>query len=216
MTDAEKVYLAEKQEAGVSLGYMRLATIASAAVACAAICGLLWAVASSGQRHAYIVRIEPNGQYEAVAEGVMFRRQPQEVGWFIRQFCASYFSRDRLTIQELPKTLFYFAPNVRDEIQSAWRQARVIENVVGNQSEIQVDAVATNVQLSRGGTEAYVQVRLDRRVNGQKADGSPVATTYIRFLCLACDGKKVPDEEVNNGNPLGFQVQNVPLLEAAK
>ena len=93
VTEGERIYLDEQTAHGSSLGYMRLSTIASATVACVAIIGFVWAVASSGQRHAYIVRIDPDGRYETVAEGIHFKRQPSEVSYFIRQFCEHYFSR---------------------------------------------------------------------------------------------------------------------------
>ena len=80
---------------------------------------------------------------------------------------------------------------------------------------VQVHAVATGIQLSSSGDEAYVQVRLDRRVPGQPTEDQTMTSTHIRFTCLACDGKTVPNE-ISAVNPLGFLIQNIPMLEVEK
>lgn len=208
MNQAEELYAAETSENGLARGYLRLSLVASWILALLAVSGCVLMALASGKRHAYVVRIEPSGQYEASVEGFQYKRQPAEVGWFLKLFCREFFSRDRATINMLPQTLLYFSPGLREDIAKAWKEANTVENVVN--SPTQVDAVATEVHLTREGTEAYITVRLDRATNGQKSEPQSYST-YVRFSCLACDGKPVPDD-IARANPLGFQISNVPAL----
>jgi len=208
----EQMYVAEGTERSLVRGYLLVSVGVSSAISLLAVIALVWALATSGKRHAYVVRIEPDGQTELVAEGFGYKRQPQEVKWFLERFCSGYFSRNRHMIQTFPETLLYFSPDLRGEVAGAWKAAKVIETAMSSQT--QVNAVATQVQLSRDGNEAYVQIRLDRISNGQVADPK-MCSTYIRFECLACEGKGVPDSIVS-ANPLGMLLTSVPTLEESK
>ncbi len=212
MTETEQLYVEETSERSLSRGYLRLSLIASWVLALVAVAGCVLASVSAGKRHAYIVRIEPSGHYEVVAEGFQFKRQPEEIKFFLHWFAKAYFSRDRATIQSLPQTLLYFSPTLRSDIAAAWKEGKTIETAVS--SPVQVDATATEIHLNREGTEAYLTVRLDRTSGGQRQEPQ-MLSSYVRFTCLACDGKPVPDE-VAAVNPLGFMISNLPALEEQK
>ncbi len=202
MTETEQLYLEETSEKSLAKGYLRLSLIASWVLTGVAIIGCVVLALAARKSHAFIVRIEPSGHYEVVAEGFQPKLQPAETKYFLRWFTRAYFSRNRVTIQSLPQTLFYFTPTLRSDISEAWKQGKTIETAVS--SPVQVEATATEINLNREGTEAYLTVRLDRFSGGQKQEPQ-ILSSYIRFSTDA--------NAVSLDNPLGFQISNLPALE---
>ncbi len=205
MTETEQLYLEETSERSLVRGYFRLTLIVLSIVTLIAVLGCVVLALSARKSHAFIVRIEPSGHYEVVAEGFQPKLQPAETKYFLRWFTRAYFSRNRVTIQSLPQTLFYFTPTLRSDIAAAWKEGKTVETAVS--SPVQVEATATEINLNREGTEAYLTVRLDRFSGGQKQEPQ-ILNSYIRFSTAA--------DAVTLDNPLGFQISNLPVLEEQK
>ncbi len=205
MTETEQLYLEETSERSLVRGYFRLTLIVLSIVTLIAVLGCVVLALSARKSHAFIVRIEPSGHYEVVAEGFQPKLQPAETKYFLRWFTRAYFSRNRVTIQSLPQTLFYFTPTLRSDIAAAWKEGKTVETAVS--SPVQVEATATEINLNREGTEAYLTVRLDRFSGGQKQEPQ-ILSSYIRFSTVA--------DAVSLDNPLGFQISNLPVLEEQK
>ncbi len=205
MTETEQLYIEETSERSLVRGYFRLTLIVLSIVTLISVLGCVVLAMSARKSHAFIVRIEPSGHYEVVAEGFQPKLQPAETKYFLRWFTRAYFSRNRVTIQSLPQTLFYFTPTLRGDIAAAWKEGKTMETAVS--SPVQVEATATEINLNREGTEAYLTVRLDRFSGGQKQEPQ-ILNSYIRFSTAA--------DAVTLDNPLGFQISNLPVLEEQK
>lgn len=210
-------YIEQRTERNLTHGYLRYAVIASSAVAFLAVVGLLFTVFTAGSRHAYVVRLAPDGSTKVASEGSVLAPQPQDLKWFLERFCRYYFSRDPATLQNLPEMEWYFSPELWDQALAVIRHSK--SEVLGSQSNVQVDAWVPDggIHLSKADNEtyeAYIQVNLTRSTNGREMDPQK-ATTYIRFTCLACQGKRV-DDKVWKTNPLGFEIENIPMLSGEK
>lgn len=210
MTNAEELYASETAEKGMTCGYLRLSIVILGIIALVAVSGCVWAVWAAGQRHAYVVKVEPDGSTDVVVEGFKPGPQPLAAKYFLQKFCEIYFSRNPVSMRYLSQTVWYFAPDMRDTVGETLKQ--IIKNFTSNGTLPQVEVKAKSVNLANDGTGAFVDLEIIRR--GQ--EDPQKATTFIRFSCLVCDGQHVDSEIISAGDVLGFQIENIPLLQTEK
>lgn len=208
MTEGERAFISEAREDRLSRGFLMYGFLVLGAVSLMCVIGLLAALHGSSKRHAYIVKVEPDGSTDV---GLTTGPQPEASKYFIAHFCSQYFSRGPETIKYLPQTVWYFSPYLRGEVKEVVSKAQSNYNPMGPQ----VNVVATSVNLGTDGSTAYVSLAIIRTVAGQVTDPEH-ANTFIRFECQACDGRPVDDSLVSADDPLGIQIDNLPTIEGAK
>lgn len=219
MSEGIQAWVKEQAGKSIASGYLMLAvaTLAFSTIVLAITVGVI--AFGAGKHHAYIAKVEPDGMAQMVGDGFQYTPQAQDLEWFVKRFCRIYFSRDRLTITELPSMLLYLSPDVMERVSSEWDGSKMIQSFLSNPNAAQVDAWVPDdgLHISRPNSdtyEAYVEVELDKSIDGHRTEPSK-GTVYLRFRCLACEGKAIPDS-IAESNPLGFQIENEPVLEGAR
>ncbi len=96
-----------------------------------------------------VIRIDDLGRAEAINyHNLEYKPQDAEAKYFLSQFCALYYRRNRYTIQnDFSKSLYFLDGKLADGILDAYRKDDIIKKFLTNTSAPEIDVEVKKVAL---------------------------------------------------------------------
>ena len=96
-----------------------------------------------------VIRIDDLGRAEAINyHNFEYKPQDAEAKYFLTQFCALYYRRNRYTIQDdFSKSLYFLDGKLADGILDAYKKDDIIKNFLTNTSAPEIDIDVKKVAL---------------------------------------------------------------------
>src|SRR5207249_8995627 len=95
------------------------------------------------------IRIDDMGRAEAINyHNLEYKPQDAEAKYFLSQFCALYYRRNRYTIQnDFAKALYFLDGKLANAILDAYRKDDIIRKFLTNSSATEIDIDVKKVEL---------------------------------------------------------------------
>ena len=147
--DAKRLYLEQYGDPMVTNTYLKIALTLVALIAV----GLLvldWKTIKTFENfRPLVIRIDDLGRAEAINyHNLEYKPQDAEAKYFLSQFCALYYRRNRYTIQnDFSKALYFLDGKLADGILDAYRKDDIIKKFLMNTSAAEIDVEVKKVAL---------------------------------------------------------------------
>jgi type IV secretion system protein VirB5 len=154
-----------------------------------------------------VIRIDDLGRAEAINyHNLEYKPQDAEAKYFLSQFCALYYRRNRYTIQnDFSKALYFLDGKLADGILDAYRKDDIIKKFLMNTSASEIDVEVKKVALENMQTPPY-KARVDfYMVYYSPADHSEIKRNLYTANFVFVFKSKVPNELIPI-NPLGIAI----------
>jgi type IV secretion system protein VirB5 len=205
--DAKRLYLEQYGDPMVTNTYLKIALTLVSLIAV----GLLvldWKTIRTFENfRPLVIRIDDLGRAEAINyHNLEYKPQDAEAKYFLSQFCALYYRRNRYTIQnDFSKALYFLDGKLADGILDAYRKDDIIKKFLMNTLAAEIDVEVKKVALEDMQTPPF-----KARVDFYMVYYSPAAHSEIKrdlytanFVFLF--KSKVPNELIPI-NPLGLAI----------
>src|ERR1700674_2814955 len=141
--DAKRLYLEQYGDPMVTNTYLKIA-LALLSVVCVALALIdLRTIRTFQNFRPLVIRIDDLGRAEPIIYHTLeYKPQDAEAKYFLSQFCALYYRRNRYTIQDdFSKSLYFLDGKLADGILDAYRKVHHIKKFITNTSvpEIEID-----------------------------------------------------------------------------
>lgn len=203
--DAKRLYLEQYGDPMVTNTYLKIA-LALLSVVCVALALIdLRTIRTFQDFRPLVIRIDDLGRAEAINyHNLEYKPQDAEAKYFLSQFCALYYRRNRYTIQnDFSKALYFLDGKLADGILDAYRKDDIIKKFLTNTGLPEVDVEVKKVALEE------MQPPYKARVDFYMVYYSPDHTELKRDLYTAnfvfVFRKHVPNELIPI-NPLGLTI----------
>jgi len=215
--DAKRLYLEQYGDPMVTNTYLKIALTLVSLIAV----GLLvldWKTIRTFENfRPLVIRIDDLGRAEAINyHNLEYKPQDAEAKYFLSQFCALYYRRNRYTIQtDFSKSLYFLDGKLADGILDAYRKDDIIKKFITNTSAPDIDIDVKKVALEEMQTPPF-RARVDfYMVFYSAADHSELKRDLYTANFVFVFKTHVPNELIPI-NPLGLSVTYFREDEAFK
>lgn len=205
--DAKRLYLEQYGDPMVTNTYLKIALTLVSLIAV----GLLvldWKTIRTFENfRPLVIRIDDLGRAEAINyHNLEYKPQDAEAKYFLSQFCALYYRRNRYTIQnDFSKALYFLDGKLADGILDAYRKDDIIKKFLMNTSASEIDVEVKKVALEDMQTPPF-KARVDfYLVYYSAADHSEIKRDLYTANFVFVFKSKVPNELIPI-NPLGIAI----------
>jgi type IV secretion system protein VirB5 len=205
--DAKRLYLEQFGDPMVTNTYLKIALTLVSLIAL----GLLvldWKTIKTFENfRPLVIRIDDLGRAEAINyHNLEYKPQDAEAKYFLSQFCALYYRRNRYTIQnDFSKALYFLDGKLADGILDAYRKDDIIKKFLMNTSAAEIDVEVKKVALEDMQTPPY-KARVDfYMVYYSPADHSEIKRDLYTANFVFVFKSKVANELIPI-NPLGVAI----------
>ena len=205
--DAKRLYLEQYGDPMVTNTYLKIALTLVSLIAV----GLLvldWKTIRTFENfRPLVIRIDDLGRAEAINyHNLEYKPQDAEAKYFLSQFCALYYRRNRYTIQDdFSKALYFLDGKLADGILDAYRKDDIIKKFLINTSASEIDVEVKKVALEDMQTPPF-KARVDfYMVYYSPADHSEIKRDLYTANFVFVFKSKVPNELIPI-NPLGLAI----------
>ena len=205
--DAKRLYLEQYGDPMVTNTYLKIALTLVSLIAV----GLLvldWKTIKTFENfRPLVIRIDDLGRAEAINyHNLEYKPQDAEAKYFLSQFCALYYRRNRYTIQnDFSKALYFLDGKLADGILDAYRKDDIIKKFLMNTSAAEIDVEVKKVALEDMQTPPF-KARVDfYMVYYSPADHSEIKRDLYTANFVFVFKNKVPNELIPI-NPLGVAI----------
>jgi type IV secretory pathway TrbF-like protein len=215
--DAKRLYLEQYGDPMVTNTYLKIALTLVSLIAV----GLLvldWKTIRTFENfRPLVIRIDDLGRAEAINyHNLEYKPQDAEAKYFLSQFCALYYRRNRYTIQnDFSKALYFLDGKLADGILDAYRKDDIIKKFLMNTSASEIDVEVKKVALEEMQTPPF-RARVDFfLVYYSPADHSELKRDLYTANFVFLFKSRVPNELIPI-NPLGLSITYFREDEAFK
>jgi type IV secretory pathway TrbF-like protein len=215
--DAKRLYLEQYGDSMVTNTYLKIALTLVSLIAV----GLLvldWNTIKTFENfRPLVIRIDDLGRAEAINyHNLEYKPQDAEAKYFLSQFCALYYRRNRYTIQnDFSKALYFLDGKLADGILDAYRKDDIIKKFLMNTSAAEIDVEVKKVALEDMQTPPY-KARVDfYLVYYSPSDHSEIKRDLYTANFVFVFKSKVANELIPI-NPLGVAITHFREDQAFK
>jgi type IV secretory pathway TrbF-like protein len=205
--DAKRLYLEQYGDPMVTNTYLKIALTLVSLVAVGLLVLDLKTIRTFENFRPLVIRIDDLGRAEAINyHNLEYKPQDAEAKYFLSQFCALYYRRNRYTIQnDFSKALYFLDGKLADGILDAYRKDDIIKKFLMNTSAAEIDVEVKKVALEDMQTPPY-KARVDfYMVYYSPADHSEIKRDLYTANFVFVFKSKVPNELIPI-NPLGLAI----------
>jgi type IV secretory pathway TrbF-like protein len=205
--DAKRLYLEQYGDPMVTNTYLKIALTLVSLIAVGLLVLDLKTIRTFENFRPLVIRIDDLGRAEAINyHNLEYKPQDAEAKYFLSQFCALYYRRNRYTIQnDFSKALYFLDGKLADGILDAYRKDDIIKKFLMNTSAAEIDVEVKKVALEDMQTPPY-KARVDfYMVYYSPADHSEIKRDLYTANFVFVFKSKVPNELIPI-NPLGVAI----------
>jgi type IV secretion system protein VirB5 len=205
--DAKRLYLEQYGDPMVTNTYLKIALTLVSVVAVGLLILDLKTLRTFENFRPLVIRIDDLGRAEAINyHNLEYKPQDAEAKYFLSQFCALYYRRNRYTIQDdFSKALYFLDGKLADGILDAYRKDDIIKKFLMNTSASEIDVEVKKVALEDMQTPPF-KARVDfYLVYYSPADHSQIKRDLYTANFVFVFKSKVPNELIPI-NPLGIAI----------
>ena len=205
--DAKRLYLEQYGDPMVTNTYLKIALTLVSLIAVGLLVLDLKTIRTFENFRPLVIRIDDLGRAEAINyHNLEYKPQDAEAKYFLSQFCALYYRRNRYTIQnDFSKALYFLDGKLADGILDAYRKDDIIKKFLMNTSAAEIDVEVKKVALEDMQTPPY-KARVDfYMVYYSPADHSELKRDLYTANFVFVFKSKVPNELIPI-NPLGIAI----------
>jgi len=205
--DAKRLYLEQYGDPMVTNTYLKIALTLVSVIAVGLLILDLKTVRTFENFRPLVIRIDDLGRAEAINyHNLEYKPQDAEAKYFLSQFCALYYRRNRYTIQDdFSKALYFLDGKLADGILDAYRRDDIIKKFLMNTSASEIDVEVKKVALEDMQTPPF-KARVDfYLVYYSPADHSEIKRDLYTANFVFVFKSKVPNELIPI-NPLGIAI----------
>src|ERR1700741_4157576 len=139
--NAKRLYLEQYGDPMVTNTYLKIALVLVSLVAIGLALVDLRTIRTFQNFRPLVIRIDDLGRAEAINyHNFEYKPQDAEAKYFLSQFCALYYRRNRYTIQDdFSKALYFLDGKLADGILDAYRKDDIIKKFLMNTSAAEVE-----------------------------------------------------------------------------
>jgi type IV secretory pathway TrbF-like protein len=205
--DAKRLYLEQYGDPMVTNTYLKIALTLVSLVAVGLLVLDLKTIRTFENFRPLVIRIDDLGRAEAINyHNLEYKPQDAEAKYFLSQFCALYYRRNRYTIQnDFSKALYFLDGKLADGILDAYRKDDIIKKFLMNTSASEIDVEVKKVALEDMQAPPF-KARVDfYLVYYSPADHSEIKRDLYTANFVFVFKSKVPNELIPI-NPLGIAI----------
>jgi type IV secretory pathway TrbF-like protein len=205
--DAKRLYLEQYGDPMVTNTYLKIALTLVSLIAVGLLVLDLKTIRTFENFRPLVIRIDDLGRAEAINyHNLEYEPQDAEAKYFLSQFCALYYRRNRYTIQnDFSKALYFLDGKLADGILDAYRKDDIIKKFLMNTSASEIDVEVKKVALEDMQTPPF-KARVDfYLVYYSSADHSEIKRDLYTANFVFVFKSKVPNELIPI-NPLGIAI----------
>jgi len=205
--DAKRLYLEQYGDPMVTNTYLKIALTLVSLIAVGFLVLDLKTIRTFENFRPLVIRIDDLGRAEAINyHNLEYKPQDAEAKYFLSQFCALYYRRNRYTIQDdFSKALYSLDGKLADGILDAYRKDDIIKKFLMNTSAPEIDIEVKKVALEDMQTPPF-KARVDfYMVYYSPADHSEIKRDLYTANFVFVFKSKVPNELIPI-NPLGVAI----------
>ena len=215
--DAKRLYLEQYGDPMVTNTYLKIALTLVSLLAVGLLCLNLKTIRTFEHFRPLVIRIDDLGRAEAINyHNLEYKPQDAEAKYFLNQFCALYYRRNRYTIQDdFSKALYFLDGKLANGILDAYRKDDIIKKFLTNTSAAEIDVEVKKVALEDLTSPPY-KARVDfYLVYYSAADHAELKRDLYTANFVFVFKTKVPNELIPI-NPLGLAITYFREDEAFK
>jgi type IV secretory pathway TrbF-like protein len=205
--DAKRLYLEQCGDPMVTNTYLKIALCLVSLVAVGLALMDLKTIRTFQNFRPLVIRIDDLGRAEAINyHNLEYKPQDAEAKYFLSQFCALYYRRNRYTIQDdFSKSLYFLDGKLADGIFDAYRKDDIIKKFITNTAAPEIDVQVKKVALEEMQTQPF-RARVDfYMVYYSPADHSELKRDLYTANFVFVFKTQVPNELIPI-NPLGITI----------
>jgi type IV secretion system protein VirB5 len=205
--DAKRLYLEQYGDPMVTNTYLKIALTLVSLIAVGLLVLDLKTIRTFENFRPLVIRIDDLGRAEAINyHNLEYKPQDAEAKYFLSQFCALYYRRNRYTIQnDFSKALYFLDGKLADGILDAYRKDDIIKKFLMNTSAPEIDVEVKKVALEDMQTPPF-KARVDfYMIYYSPADHTEVKRNLYTANFVFVFKGKVPNELIPI-NPLGVAI----------
>ena len=205
--DAKRLYLEQYGDPMVTNTYLKIALTLVSLIAVGLLVLDLKTIRTFENFRPLVIRIDDLGRAEAINyHNLEYKPQDAEAKYFLSQFCALYYRRNRYTIQDdFSKALYFLDGKLADGILDAYRKDDVIKKFLMNTSAPETDVEVKKVALEDMQSPPF-KARVDfYMVYYAPADHSEIKRDLYTATFVFVFKSKVPNGLIPI-NPLGLAI----------
>jgi len=215
--NAKRLYLESNGDPMVTNTYLKIALALVSLVAMSLALVDLKTIRTFQNFRPLVIRIDDLGRAEAINyHNLEYKPQDAEAKYFLSEFCALYYRRNRYTIQDdFSKSLYFLDGKLADGILDAYRKDDVIKKFITNTAAPEIDVDVKKVALEEMQNPPY-RARVDfYMVYYSPADHSEIKRDLYTANFVFVFKSQVPNELIPI-NPLGVTITYFREDEAFK
>jgi len=215
--DAKRLYLEQYGDPMVTNTYLKIALVLVSFVALGLALVDLKTIRTFQNFRPLVIRIDDLGRAEAINyHNLEYQPQDAEAKYFLSEFCALYYRRNRYTIQDdFSKSLYFLDGKLADGILDAYRKDDIVKKFITNTAAPEVDVEVKKVALDEMQTPPF-RARVDfYMVYFSPADHSELKRDLYTANFVFVFKTQVPNELIPI-NPLGMTITYFREDEAFK
>ena len=215
--DAKRLYLEQYGDPMVTNTYLKIALVLLAFVAVALGLIDMRTIRTFQNFRPLVIRIDQLGRAEALSyANFEYKPQDAEAKYFLSQFCALYYRRNRYTMNDdFSKSLYFLDGKLADGILDAYRKDDIIKKFITNTAAPEIDVDVKKVALEEMQTPPF-RARVDfYMVYYSPADHSELKRDLYTANFVFVFKSQVPNELIPI-NPLGMTITYFREDEAFK
>ena len=205
--NAKRLYLESCGDPMVTNAYLKIALVLVSLVTVGLALVDLKTIRTFQNFRPLVIRIDDLGRAEAINyHNLEYKPQDAEAKYFLSQFCALYYRRNRYTIQDdFSKSLYFLDGKLADGILDAYRKDDVIKKFLTNTAAPEIDVDVKKVALEQMQNPPF-RARVDfYLVYYSPADHSELKRDLYTANFVFVFRSQVPNELIPI-NPLGLSV----------
>jgi type IV secretory pathway TrbF-like protein len=215
--DAKRLYLEQYGDPMVTNTYLKIALVFVSLVALGLALVDLKTVRTFENFRPLVIRIDDLGRAEAINyHNLEYKPQDAEAKYFLSQFCALFYRRNRYTIQDdFSKSLYFLDGKLANGILDAYRKNDLIKKFITNTSAAEIDVEVKKVAFEEMQNPPF-RARVDfYMVYYSPADHSEMKRDLYTANFVFVFRTQVPNELIPI-NPLGLSITYFREDEAFK
>jgi type IV secretory pathway TrbF-like protein len=205
--DAKRLYLEQYGDPMVTNTYLKIALVLVSLVAVGVALVALRTIRTFQNFRPLVIRIDDVGRAEAINyHNLEYQPHDAEAKYFLSQFCALYYRRNRYTIQnDFSKALYFLDGKLADGILDTYRKDDILRRFLTNSAAPEIDVDVKKVALEEMQNPPY-RARVDfYLVYYAPADHSELKRDLYTANFVFVFKSRVPNELIPI-NPLGLTI----------
>jgi type IV secretion system protein VirB5 len=205
--NAKRLYLESNGDPMVTNTYLKIALVLVCLVGMGLALVDLKTIRTFQNFRPLVIRIDDLGRAEAINyHNLEYKPQDAEAKYFLSEFCAFYYRRNRYTIQDdFAKSLYFLDGKLADGILDAYRKDDVIKKFITNTAAPEIDVDVKKVALEQMQNPPF-RARADfYMVYYSPADHSELKRDLYTANFVFVFKTQVPNELIPI-NPLGMTI----------